>query len=324
MVKKKLIVILAVICVVLVVDVSFLGTLLYKNERPSAELQAIPLASDVNEAVSIFNQYGDVILPDSVAGTTQSTPQQQAIPPVVYPDATTIPDGSTQAVTTPTQVSTPAVEQPAEITLDYTIGKIEEAVAYLRNAKNYTAVKYQTGNAEILELSISWLRTPGEMIINKIIESIKPLQYDFQDGYAVDPKTKETVTPFDVLPPSGEQFSIDPAGVTKYNVTANPDGTTTYSVWIQEETTDLNEHPKYHSTCMGYLKLEQFDLGGVKITSGTVIYHEGQFDITVDANGVPVRLFASLPMTGSGAGELGIQATATLTGYLQDTWEFTW
>ncbi len=323
MVKKKLIVILAIICVVLVVDVSYLGTLLYKKEKLPPTPQTVPSASDVHEAVSLFNQYGDVKLPASAEDPSQNNAQTLRPTPVTNPDVTTMPVVDTQTPTTQMQATQPLL-QTGEVTLDYTINKIEEAVAYLRNAKNYTAVKNQTGNAEILELSISWLRGPGEMIINSIIQSIKPLVYNFENGYAVDPKTKATVTPFDVLPPSGEAFRIDPAGVTKFNTVNNPDGTTTYSVWIQEETCDLNEHPKYHSTCMGYLKLEQFDLKGVKITSGTVIYHEGQFSMTVDANGVPVRLFASLPMTGSGAGELGIQATASLTGFLEDTWDFTW
>lgn len=321
--KRKLIVFLIIVCMVLVADVAFLGSLL-RQEKPNGDVMS---ASDAYEAISIFNEYGDVqlaVVPTKPPVHGQEEPlSDESVQKLTPSDAAEVTQPQEQnAATESTQAVPPQAEEQED--LAFVIKNIEEAMAYLRNAQTYTAVKNQTGNAEILELSISWLRKPGEMIINSIIQSIKPLIYEFENGYAVDPKSKENVTPFDVLPPSGEAFSIDPAGVTGYEITKNEDATTTYSVWIQEETCALEEHPKYHSTCMGYLKLEQFDLKGVKITSGTVIYHEGAFHMTVDENGVPVKLHASLPMTGSGEGELGIKASASLTGYLEDTWIFTW
>lgn len=327
MVKKVLIVILVLSCTVFVVSASYVGSLMRAEDE--IPLEAIPVAKDVYEAVSLYNLYGAVQLerPDAptATGVSDAGPSQSDATPESPSQELTLPPLTEEvSATQPEQPTSAADGQQDAFTLEYTIAQMEKAAGYLKNAKNFKAVKKQTGNAEILALSIGWLRAPGEMIINRIIESIKPLPYEFKDGYAVDPRTKETVTPFDVLPPAGYDFSIDPAGVTKYNVTPHADGSVTYSVWICEETSDLYEFPKYHSTCMGYLKLEQFDLGGVKITSGTVIYHEGQLDITVDANGVPISLRGYLPMTGTGAGELGISATASLTGYLEDVWEFTW
>lgn len=326
MVKKVLVVVLAVIALVLTADVVYIGTMLFSQnaQQPST----VPY--DPNGAVSLYNPYNEA-QSSQPEDTTLGSPfnPQTPIPtqPVTQPHAVVQPtDVSTEQ---PTQqggqpVEPTTVVQPGTHSLEQTITEITNAVNYVKSARNFTALKEQTGNAEILELSISWLRAPGQAIIQSIIDSIKPLTYNFVNGTATDPKTKEIVTPFDVVPPSGTTFSIDPAGVTYYNVVTHADGSVTYTVRIREETCDLNELPQYHHTCMGYLKLEQFDLGGAKVETGTVTYHEGQIDLTVNAQGLPVKYREYLPMTGVGTGSLGISASAKLTGYLEETWTFTW
>lgn len=326
MVKKVLVVVLAVISVVLLADVVYIGSLLFLQEN-----QQTTVPYDPDSAISLYNPYNNQQTASPVENSTLGSPYNPnsiipTLPAVTNPTAVQPTDANGEPVTqdmNATEMPTTAAD-PSNYSLEQVITEMTNAVAYVKNAKNFTALKEQTGNAEILELSIGWLRAPGEAIIQAIIDSIKPLTYNFVNGTATDPKTKEIVTPFDVIPPSGVTFSIDPAGVTAYGAKKNADGSITYTVRIREEVCDLNDHPPYHSTCMGYLKLEQFDLQGVKIDSGTVTYHEGQIDITVDAQGLPVKFREYLPMTGVGSGSLGISATAKLTGYLEETWTFTW
>lgn len=325
MVKKVLVVVLAVICVVLLVDVVYIGSLLFSQEP-----QQPTRPYDADSAISLYNPYNNVNPTGAVENDTLGSPYnpqtpQPTLPPTTQPTQVQATDPEGNAVTDVTDAEEePTVQDPATYSLEQTITGITNAVSYVKSAKNFTALKEQTGTAEILELSIPGLRVPGEAIIQAIINSIKPLTYQFVNGTATDPKTKETVTPFDVIPPSGAAFKIDPAGVTAYGAKQNADGTVTYTVRIREETCDLNDLPPYHSTCMGYLKLEQFDLGGAVIDSGTVTYHEGQIDVTVDAQGMPLVYREYLPITGVGSGSLGISATAKLTGYLEETWSFTW
>ena len=326
MVKKVLVVVLAVITVVLCADVIYIGSLLFKQQ---SQQPTVPY--DADSAISLYNPYNNTQTTNPVENSTLGSPYNPqsiipTLPSVTNPTAVQ-PTGvngehPTQDMNA-TEVPTTSAD-PATYSLEQVITAMNNAITYVKSAKNFTALKEQTGNAEILELSIGWLRAPGEAIIQAIIDSIKPLTYKFVNGTATDPKTKEVVTPFDVIPPSGTVFNINPAGVTAYGAKKNADGSVTYTVRIREETCDLEEHPPYHSTCMGYLKLEQFDLQGVKIDSGTVTYHEGQIDITVDAQGMPLVFREYLPMTGVGSGSLGISATAKLTGYLTETWTFTW
>lgn len=327
MVKKVLVVVLAVIALVLTADVVYIGSMLFSQN--TQQQPTVPY--EPNGAVSLYNPYNEAQSSQS-NDTTLGSPYNPQTPlptqTVTQPYNTELPTGVNSeqptADTNGEQNEPTTVVQPGTHSLEQTITAMTNAVNYVKSAKNFTALKEQTGNAEILELSISWLRAPGQAIIQGIIDSIKPLTYNFVNGTATDPKTKEIVTPFDVIPPSGVTFRIDPAGVTSYNVVTHADGSITYTVKIREETCDLEEHPQYHSTCMGYLKLEQFDLGGAKIDSGTVTYHEGQIDMTVNAQGMPVKYREYLPMTGVGTGSLGISASAKLTGYLEETWTFTW
>ncbi|MBE6813598.1 MAG: hypothetical protein E7523_12070 [Ruminococcaceae bacterium] len=326
MVKKVLVVVLAVIAVVLLADVVYIGSLLFAQQP-----QQPTVPYDPDSAISLYNPYNNTQSTKPAENDTLGSPYNPqsiipTLPAVTNPTATQPTDANGEQPTQDVNATEAPTTQadPSSYSLEQVITAMNNAISYVKSAKNFTALKEQTGNAEILELSINWLRTPGQAIIQGIIDSIKPLTYNFVNGTATDPKTKEVVTPFDVIPPSGVAFKIDPAGVTAYGAKQNADGSITYTVRIREETCDLEEHPPYHSTCMGYLKLEQFDLGGAKIDSGTVTYHEGQIDITVDAQGLPVKFREYLPMTGVGSGSLGISATAKLTGYLEETWTFTW
>ena len=327
MVKKVLVVVLAVVALVLTADVVYIGSMLFSQN--TQQPPSVPY--DANGSVSLYNPYNQAQL-SQTDNTTLGSPYNPdsiipTLPPVSNPTAEQPTGANGEAPSQnadATEVPTTAAADPSSYSLEQVITAMNNAITYVKSAKNFTALKEQTGNAEIVELSIAWLRAPGEAIIQAIIDSIKPLTYHFVNGTATDPKTNEVVTPFDVIPPSGEAFRIDPAGVTAYGAKKNADGSITYTVRIREETCDLAEHPPYHSTCMGYLKLEQFDLQGVKIDSGTVTYHEGQIDITVDANGMPLVFSEYLPMTGVGSGSLGISATAKMTGYLTETWSFTW
>ena len=321
MVKKVLVVVLAVISVVLFADVVYFGTLLFAQTE-----EATTIAYDPNGAVSLYNPYNGAQATDVVESSSLGSPYnpQNIIPTLAAGEqpTTVIGEQPTQDMVG-TEVPT-TVQSPSSYSLEQVITAMNNAVAYAKNGKNFTALKTQSGNAEILELSIEWLRTPGEAIIQNILNSIKPLTYNFVNGVATDPKTKEIVTPFDVIPPSGTTFSINAAGVTAYGAKENADGSVTYTVKIREETCDLYDLPPYHHTCMGYLKLEQFDLQGVKIESGTVTYHEGQIDITVNAQGLPVTFREYLPLTGVGSGSLGISASTKMTGWLEEIWTFTW
>lgn len=328
MVKKVLVVVLAIVAVVLLADVAYIGTLLF-----SQDANQLPTVSDeANGPVSLYNPYNSAQTTSPSEQSTLGSPYNpQTLQPTRPPVLTTNPTESSTAGEQPTQqaeqptsqqVSTP---QADSYSLEQVITAMNNAIAYVENGKNFTAYKTQTGNAEILELSFDWLRPIGQEIIQHVLDSIEPLTYQFKNGTAVDPKTGEIVRPMDVIPPSGELFSVNPAGVTAYSATRNTDGSTTYTVKIREEVCNLEDHPPYHGTCMGYLKLEQFDLRGAKIDSGVVTYHEGQIDITVGADGLPMEFYEYLPISGDGAGSLaGITATAKMTGYLTETWTFTW
>lgn len=327
MVKKFLIVLLSLIVVVLVVDVVYIGVVLFSSEKTPT------LDSNPNNTVNLYNPYETqpVTTPQVPLGSPYNP---QTSMPVQIPQTTTqayadipyLPENTTQNTTVPQeQVTKPPVQQNGAYTLQQTINEMQTAVAYVKSAKNFTGVKEQIPTLKIEELSMGFLLQPAQFIVNRFVDPVTKT-YVFTNGFAYDEDKQMNVTPAAAIPPTDSAFRIEPSSVTSYNVTENADGGKTYTVTIMEEQcTIASPVPRYHAMCMDYVDLNDYDISPAKINSGDIFYHEATVSVTVNKDGIPVMLRQYMPVSGKGEGSLsGFTATGRVTGSLDERWTFTW
>lgn len=330
MVKKIMIVLLSIVTVVLVADLVYIGTMLFA----SPEQPAVPAVSDSGNSVTVMppawsqptqNAYANPVTTAPYVQQTQPV-QTQPLVPADTPTATQNPYGTSTSATTETVPTTlSAAPQQGGYTKEQIIAAMESAVAYLKNAQNFTGVKTQIPTISLTQLSVPSLQDAAQSIINRFADT-KTTTYVFTNGYAVDPETNETVTPMQAIPPDSAQFRIAPEAVTGYNVTTDAAGNTVYAVAIMQESCTLaSPVPYYHSMCMDYIDLNEYDISPAQFTSGDITYHEASIFVTVNSAGVPIALRQYMPVTGVGEGSLlFLTATGSLTGSLDEQWTFTW
>lgn len=329
MMKKVLVALLAVVVVVLVADLVYIGSVLFFPKTT----QPVTNNYDTENMVSIPSLYVPPMTTQSGMQTvnpypTQAVVQQQT-PQMTNPanptdsvQPTAVQENS--GIVSEYETDAPVAQQPATYTLEQTIAAMESAVAYLKNAQNFTGVKTQIPTIRIVELSLSTLKGPAQAIVDRFAETTS-VTYVFTNGYAVDPETNETVTPAQAIPPDSKQFRIAPESVTGYNVTTDSAGNTTYTVAIMEESCTLAAPvPYYHSMCMDYVDLNDYDISPAKFNSGDIYYHEATVSVTVNSAGIPIALREYMPVSGRGEGTLLVTATGELTGSLDEQWTFSW
>lgn len=171
---------------------------------------------------------------------------------------------------------------------------------------------------------------PGGNTVKNIITPLvdkftKPTEEDitFTNGAGTNAKG-ESIT-FNSIPPVNKNFSLPAAGVA--SASASSDGTNTViNVTLVEEKTTLDSPvPQYTSNVIGYLNLNNLDLGSVKITACDFTYTGSSVTATIDSNNRIVSIKYRLPMAVTGSGSMGfIKATVGFTGEQNEEWTFNW
>lgn len=171
---------------------------------------------------------------------------------------------------------------------------------------------------------------PGGNTVKNIITPLvdkftQPTEEDitFTNGAGTNAKG-ESIT-FNSIPPVDKNFSLPAAGVA--SASASSDGTNTViNVTLVEEKTTLDSPvPQYTSNVIGYLNLNNLDLGSVKITACDFTYTGSSVTATIDSNNRIVSIKYRLPMAVTGSGSMGfIKATVGFTGEQNEEWTFNW
>ena len=333
MTRKILVIVLAVVAVTLLADVAYIGSILFAKEEPPTR----EVVTDGSGMVGLYNPYEGLATQPTQSDVLASPYNPQTSQPATVPQLPNTPMDTTDATDAdgniiPTDVQ-PENEQPIQLqsgtyTLEQTVTEMQNAVAYLKNAKNFTGYKkivpYVNDN---IDISIDLIEPAARTIINKFADSAE-YTYVYSNGVADDPKTTEVdyvITPSNAIPPTDRDFRIDMNGLTGYSAVKNSDGSVTFTVGIREESCDVTQAPVYHAACMDYLDMNEYDISPAKIHYGTVTYHESVVSVTIDANGIPIALHLYMPLTGTGEGSLmGFTAQATLSGSVDETWTFVW
>lgn len=171
---------------------------------------------------------------------------------------------------------------------------------------------------------------PGGNTVKNLITPIvdkftQPTEEDitFANGAGTNSKG-ESIT-FNSIPPVDKNFSLPAAGVA--SASASSDGTNTViNVTLVEEKTTLDSPvPQYTSNVIGYLNLNNLDLGSVKVTACDFTYTGSSVTATIDSNNRIVNIKYRLPMAVTGSGSMGfIKATVGFTGEQNEEWTFNW
>lgn len=257
-------------------------------------------------------------LPSTTEPSTQPTePSTQPSDPVQNEDNTTTqtqPDGTT----------VPTAKDPLALSKTEIIAEVNKYVNQVKKEKNMTAST--NGVVEVNVTDCSFKGAVGT--INNIITSITDkfggqATYTFVNGQATD-ADGNTVTPWDVIPPTHKDFSAVDAGVTDAKV-EKVGNNMKYTIKIAvEDTTMTSPVPAYNSTVIGYLDLVGLDLP-ITLTQADMHYPGSTVSVVVNPDGKVVELINKLPMEGTGAAKfLGREVFASFGGALDETWTFTY
>lgn len=248
--------------------------------------------------------------------TTQATTESTtaASTTVVDVNATT----SQTAVENTTTTTTLAPAGPTTLSKEEIVAEVAKAVNAAKQEQNFTAVKDESIEVEIVDISVSFLRNT----VNSVIKSLTgdgPTQtnYTFTNGLTSDGKS-----PHGEIPPCGKDFTLPAEGVKEAKMEKVGD-TTVYTLTIVEEHTTKDAGvPQYNSQAIGYLDLASIaDKIPFEITTANMHYPGSTVEVTVDANGKLTKLVNKLPMSGEGAVSAG---SASFEGGLDETWVFTY
>lgn len=263
-----------------------------------------------------------------VSGNEKPQTEQTAANSAVINSNVTQP--ATQTITQPVTQnnenteSTTAVSTPDEETADELQEAITAACAAVNKMKhsdNFSATKDQEIKLELTECSI-----PGmTKLANPILERYgkrRVIDFNFENGIGYDETHKEDVTAADAIPPTGKDFALDKNGIASYEIAKNGDNTR-YVFKLKEENSTLdNPVPTYHAMAMDYLDMAGIDIAPAQITQADFYYSGATVTVEVDQNGNLTYFEEYMPVKGTGAGKLGLSASGTMDGYIDEIWTF--
>ncbi len=254
--------------------------------------------------------------------STQPTePSTQPTEPSTEPSVPADDNTTTQKQDEPTA---PTTKDPLSLSKAEIIAEVNKYVNQVKKEQNMTAST--NGVVEVNVTDCSFKGAVGT--INNIIKSITDkfggqATYTFANGQATD-ADGNTVTPWDVIPPTHKDFSAVDAGVTNAKVEKVGENIK-YTINIAvEDTTMTSPVPAYNSTVIGYLDLAGLDLP-INLTTADMHYPGSTVSVVVNPDGKVVELINKLPMEGTGAAKLlGREVFASFGGALDETWTFTY
>lgn len=279
----------------------------------------------------------------TTAPTTTEAPVTTTEAPTTLPEETTFPSANTSdasgvltepAATTSNSSETTtqaAAADPSAMSKEEILQAVTAAINGAKAETNMTAVKKETVTIQLTDLSIS----SAKDMVNKIIQSLageEIITYTFQNGQGtgVDQSGKATddgasVTPMQVIPPTGREFALTADGVKDATVTKNGDSTVYTIKVVEENTTFASPIPTHHHAAYGYLDLTAIDISGAEITDANMHYPSTEITVTVNPDGKATQIHFYMPMTGDGAAKITIfSGNASFEGSDDETWDFTY
>lgn len=263
-------------------------------------------------------------LADSLQHTVAPTVQPTDAPtqPPVNTDTPTQPTMSTD---TPTQSTAPSVNaEPSDKSKADIISDVNKYINQLKGEQNMQAHKTASVYVNVVDCSVPSVIGTINKVISGITDDLAPEEsYSFAGGAGAD-AGGNPVTPKDVIPPKGKDFSLPEAGVTSARAEKQGDNTVYYITLAAENTTIENPVPPYHDSSLGYLDITSLNLP-IKVTRGDMHYPGSTISLTVNGSGKVVALTERVPMNGEGATTvLGQEGTASFEGALEENWTFTY
>lgn len=261
--------------------------------------------------------------------TTQPAQTTQPTLPPTQPPVTEVPtEPSTQASTdnTTTQkqedTTASADKNDSDLSKDEIIAEVNKYINQVKKEQNMTASSSSVVTINVTDCSAQSLMGPINSVISGITEKFNGQEtFTFVNGQATD-EDGNTVTPWDVIPPTGKDFLALGAGVASATV-EKVDANTRYTiVMVSEDTTMDGPVPTYNSTVIGYLDLAGLDLP-FNLTQADMHYPGSTISILVNPDGKVIELVNKLPMEGTGATKfIGKDAYASFAGALDEMWVF--
>lgn len=223
-----------------------------------------------------------------------------------------------------TTAPTEAVKDPLALSKAEIIAEVNKYVNQVKKEQNMTASTNGVVEVNVTDCSFNGAVGTINNIIKNITEAFGgQATYNFVNGKATD-ADGNSVTPWDVIPPTGKDFSAVDAGVVDAKVEKVGANTKYTIVMAVEDTTLTSPVPAYNSTVIGYLDLAGLDLP-ITLTQADMHYPGSTVSVVVNPEGKVVELVNKLPMEGTGATKLlGREVFASFGGALDETWTFTY
>ena len=261
----------------------------------------------------------------STAPTQPSTTQPTTMPEPSVDDVTdpTEPvEGEDTTAPTQSEEATPGTKDPLALSKAEIIAEVNKYVNQVKKEQNMTASTDGIVNVSVTDCSFSGAVGTINKIITNITDSFGgQATYNFSNGQATD-ADGNTVTPWDVIPPTGKDFSAVEAGVASAKVEKEGENLRYTIVMVEESTTMASPVPTYNSTVIGYLDLAGLDLP-ITLTQADMKYPGSTVSVLVTPEGKVVELVNQLPMEGTGAAKIiGREVFASFGGALDETWTF--
>lgn len=276
----------------------------YNEEMPETGFTIDVNLSDI--------QNTEVVLPGAVP--TVTVPQTQAKPE------------ETPSEEIKDSESTGAETQKGELSKQEILNIVADGVNALKaEGATYKGVKSQNLSIELTECSVPALVSIANTVID-FFEGEEVLEYNFENGKAIDPEDETEITAAEAFPPTGKAFSLsDINGVAEARAEKDGDNTV-YTVVLVAETSTLEDpRPPYHDSACDTLDYSTFELPLGQITKADFEYPGATVSITLDQNGKVVGYHERLNMAGVGEGTaIGLTASGRMEGYIDESWVITY
>lgn len=296
---------------------------------------AVFCVNAVRKGISIFEMSVPVenqtqvqsVAPEAqTSGTTVQSTAQTTLQP------STVPTEGTLAATTIAQsvASTAAVQAettaavPAEPTKEEILKAVGDAINSLKApTAGFTGKRSQVISLKLLDCSMPVMVEP----VNKVLEFFageKLNEWDFTNGKTTDPETGEEITSSNAIPPTDKPFTLTVDGVAE--ATHQKDGANdVYTIKVVPESSSLaNPRPPYHNSACDTFDLTKVELPMGEVTRADFEYPGATVSVTINPEGKVVHYQERLEIKGTGEGKLGITASGTIEGSIEEKWDINW
>ncbi len=270
----------------------------------------------------------------SQASTTAPTTQETTTMPVITESITTtettapttVAQSTTQADTVP--VINPTTDTTVPVSTTPTTEEILQAISNGINSlkdpsANFVGTKAQVIDINLTDCSVSALTEPVNTVL-KYFMGEETFTFDFTNGNATDPETGETITSAQAIPPTDKPFTLTKDGIAEAKFEQVGDNKV-YTIKLVPESSNLSSpRPVHHNSACDTLDFSAFELPMGEVTKADFEYPGAEISVTIDANGKIIEYHENLPMKGTGEGKLGITASGSMEGYIDEKWTIQW